>query len=359
MSTATRCFFICILALSMPSCKKEEPKVAAYEQYAVQKESIAKVLAISGKIEPATKVAITAPLGNKIKSLRVQLGQKVKKGDVLLQYDETAVLSEVTKIRTSMASKRAELTNADIQIQANRKRLERAKALFNKKIGPQKDVEDAERDLTTSLNSYNARKMEGKTDKEVLDKAEESMRSTEIRSPIAGTVTSLWLGNDTFTPGTSVKEGEKLITVSDVDRFVVDAKIPEADASKISPSLGVAITLDAVPGVEYEGKIARIAPTPEVDQSSGLALFPIRILLSNPDERVRYGMSAVCNIQVENKENAIVVPLNAVKNDGSTEYVEIVEDGVLSKRPVKLGITSDMSAEVIEGLKEGEKVKVP
>jgi RND family efflux transporter MFP subunit len=347
------------VVLVASACTKKEAEVGPTSSLKIQRESISKVISVSGKVDPATKVVITAPLGNKIKNLNVALGQKVRKGQVLLEYDESSVLADVTRGRNSAASKRAELKNSQLEIEGLQKKLERAKLLFAKKVGSMRDVEDAERELISRKRRFEVSRAEMDAEKGVLVKSEESLKNLKVTSPINGIVISLWLGNDTFTPGTTVRDGEKLITVADADSLIVEGRLPEVEASKIDLSMSVSIMLESVPGQTFEGKILKIAPTPDFDQNTGLATFPIRITFAGDKEGVRIGMSAQCDIEVESKENVVVVPLSAVKNDGSQDYVEVVEDRSLVKRPISLGLMSDLSAEVTTGLQEGELVKVP
>lgn len=340
-------------------CTRNKNEVSEAQLYRAQRENISKVVSVPGKISTANKIVITAPLGNKIKTLRVALGQVVRKGTVLLEYDQTAVFNEVSRLRNDVASKSAEIRNSELKIQGLRKKLDTARLLFSKKVAAARDVEDAQRDLEAALNTLKVHKLEVETSKTLMARAEENLKNLRVVTPISGTITSLWLGTETFVPGSAVKEGDKLVTVSDMENIIINGRLSEADSFLVNPSQKVEIRLEALSGYVFQGRILSIDPTPEVDQSTGIATIPIRLMLMGQDPRIRVGMNAQCDIVLQARLNALVVPLNAVKNDGNSEYVEVMDRGALSKRAIRLGVTNDVAAEVAAGLNDGEIVKVP
>ncbi|MEQ1877518.1 MAG: efflux RND transporter periplasmic adaptor subunit [Bdellovibrionia bacterium] len=352
---------IALLALILASagCTRKKEGVSEAQLYRSQRENISKVITVPGKISTANKIVITAPLGNKIKVLNVQLGQRVKKGTILLEYDQTAILNDVSRLRNEAAQKGAEIRNSELRIQGLKKKLDSAKLLFSKKVAAAKDVEDAQRELESAYNTLKVHKLEVDTSKTLLSRAEENLKNLRVSTPISGTITSLWLGSETFVPGSTVKEGDKLVTVSDMENIIINGKLSETDSFLVNPSQRVEIRLDSLAGFVFQGRILGIDPTPEVDQTTGVASIPIRMMLMSNDPRIRVGMNAQCDIVLNAKANALVVPLNAIKHDGNSEYVEVLDRGALTKRPVRLGVTNDVAAEIASGLADGEIVRVP
>lgn len=354
-----------ILALGMimtmlgVGCDKRSDGIRAGSLYRAQRESIYKTITFPGKVSSSNKVVITAPLGNKIKSLRVALGQRVAKGTVLLEYDESSVLAEINKLKNDLASRRAEIRNNQLRLQGLNQKFESARLLFSKKLGAARDVEEAKRELASAQNTMEVKKMEAETSQATLERAKANLKSLQVVAPISGTITGLWLGSDTFVPGSNVKEGEKLVTISDMDSLIINGRLSETESFNVTKNSRVEIRLDALAGKRFEGRILSIDPTPEVDQNSGIATIPIKIALLGSGGTIRVGMNAQCDIILQGKNNALVVPLSAVKNDGTSDYVEVYRDGALAKRQVQLGVTNDIAAEIAQGLGDGELVKVP
>jgi multidrug efflux pump subunit AcrA (membrane-fusion protein) len=117
----------------------------------------------------------------------------------------------------------------------------------------------------------------------------------------------------------------------------------------------VRITLDSFPGsLSWKGKVAEIDPAGT--SIGGNVYYKTKIVFTEPDEQVKVGMTANVYIEIASREDALLVPISAVKTESGTRVVEVVRDGVAVSVPVTVGIESKGMVEIISGLTPGEQV---
>jgi HlyD family secretion protein len=139
--------------------------------------------------------------------------------------------------------------------------------------------------------------------------------------------------------------------------MLVDVSVSEVDISRIKPGQEATITLDAVSGVTYPGKVTEVAKVAEVVQ--GVANFKVTAQLTQPDENVLPGMTAAVNIIVDNLENVLLLPNRAVRLEDGKRIVYVLRNGKPEKVNVTIGVSSDTYSEIIDsGLKLGDLIIV-
>ncbi len=172
----------------------------------------------------------------------------------------------------------------------------------------------------------------------------------EIRSPMNGIVAGIWRQ-----PGETIRGGEWLGDVYTTSDMRIWAEVDDIDVLQIKQEAPVTITVDALPGEKFEGKVVRIS-TMGKDRNSGLTRFQVEIeVIGGP--QLRPGMQARAKVDAGSAQGVLLIPLEAIfEEDGITKVEVLGDDGVPKVVPIKLGLMNDKLAEVIEGLKEGDKV---
>lgn len=185
---------------------------------------------------------------------------------------------------------------------------------------------------------------------------EDQLAEGIVKAPISGIVTAV-----NFDAGDSYIQGSPIITIQDCSSFEVSAYIGEYDISDIEKGQRVLIKTDATDDVELEGTVVFVSPTAATSLTGGDVTYLVRISVDTPNERLRLDMSASLSIIIEQHENALTVPYNAVQEDeqGNT-YVEVMEeDGTTTKVPVTVVLESNYYTEIkADSLTEGQKVRV-
>jgi len=191
-----------------------------------------------------------------------------------------------------------------------------------------------------------------------VDQARAALAQARLRleeavlvAPFAGTVASVDIN-----VGELASSAKPAIVLVDLSALHLDITVDEIDIGRIEVGQEVNIALDAFPDVELKGRVTRIDPVGTVVQ--GVVTYGVRIELEPTEVPIRPGMTANVDILVERREEVLLVPNRALRRDGRGKYVEVLAGGQRQRRYVTTGLSDGAFTEVIEGLKEGERVIV-
>jgi len=147
-----------------------------------------------------------------------------------------------------------------------------------------------------------------------------------------------------------------LMTVADLSRLVVKMKISEMDILKLKEGMDVKVTVDALPGQDFPSKVTLVSPQAEKD-SNNLKNFKVEVTLLKSDARLKPGMTARVDGLLDSRKKVLKLALSGVFEEGGKEFAYVVAgEGKPAKTPLKLGLRSEMDVEVLEGVKEGDKL---
>ena len=180
---------------------------------------------------------------------------------------------------------------------------------------------------------------------------EATLATAYIETPFGGTVTQVLPK-----VGDQVNPGSLAFRVDDLSRMLLDVQISEIDINEIKVGQKATLIFDAVLDKEYEGEVMKVSPVGTSVQ--GVVNFEVTVELVNPDEDVKPGMTAAVNIVVNEKTDVLLVPNRAVRIfDGERVVYIMGANNMLETVEIKLGATSDINSEILEGdLKEGDTI---
>jgi HlyD family secretion protein len=135
------------------------------------------------------------------------------------------------------------------------------------------------------------------------------------------------------------------------------AKVDESDIAKIQPGQASTISLEAYPDKQYPGVVAKIADVATTNEA-GATAFDVTIQVDQADTRLKIGMTGTADVTIATKKAAAVVPIEAIVDKKNKKYVFKVKDGKAHLTPVTLGLTTENSVEIIEGVVVGDKVVI-
>lgn len=215
----------------------------------------------------------------------------------------------------------------------------------------------AEQTLANAQAEYE-RLLAGPTDEEILAAesrvaaAEANLKLGLIEAPFDGSVT-LALPQE----GDYVSSGENAFELQNTSTYYVEVQVNELDINKVKVGQPVTVVLDALQDVTYSARVAKVGSIG--DDSSGVVSFTVVVEITEPDENIRSGMTAVVEIEVTSGEEALLVPNEAVQYLDGQQIVYIFNNGALTPVPVTIGGSSSTQSSVIEGdLQAGDPVVV-
>jgi len=310
---------------------KEEVPAVPVEVAATRRAEMAAVYSGTAPIESERKAFVMPKVKGEIRRVLADEGQRVREGQVLARLDGDQLRLEVALAEATMRKlERDYARNTELQ----------AKGLISAV-----SIDNLKYELEAAKASWELARLQ--------------LSYTDIRSPIAGTVTQrldvVKVGN-TVTPVGGVIESadSALFVVEDLDSLMLRVNIPERELAKLSVGQTAELSFDAVPGRAFTGKIALISPF--VD--AGTATFGVRIRVTDTDGMLRPGMFARVAIVYERKLDALQIPRTALLDGDGPPKVFVVKDGKAVERPVQLGLSNGAYVEVVTGLKDGEQVVV-
>lgn len=221
------------------------------------------------------------------------------------------------------------------------------------------DVVQAEADLK-------AKEAEYKQEQDRLAKLEQQIAKTKIYAPVSGMViyaTSArggWRGNDEpLDAGREVREREELIYLPTADVMMAEVKVHESNLQKMRVGLPARITVDALPGAVFQGRVRRIAPLPDAQSvwlNPDLKVFNTQIEILGSPQGLRTGMTCQTEIIVDRYDSALYIPLQCVVRVNNQPTVYTVAGNSLVPRPVEVGLDNNRMIRIVSGLTAGEQV---
>jgi len=387
----------------------------------------------SGEIKPTTYTNVTAQGFGRITQILVKEGDKIKKGDrLLLQEDVQAnadVQAQAAAINSSemgVQAAEASFRSAQADLSQQQANLEKAKldwqrgqGLFKDGLIPKQDFDQRKSAYDAAFASVDSSKARVQSlkaqldqtrsqvnqNKAVLVRTKDILSKTAYISPINGIVSYLPVRiGEYVVPGIQNSNGSFLMTLSDMSVVTAEVKVDETDIVNVRSGQDADVTIDAVPGKVFKGKVTEIGSQATL-RSSGLATtqsttstqeakdFKVVVTLEAPPENLRPGLSATAKIKTAEKKNVLAIPIQALavrtrkdleeaaknaKKDGNSSVtlaappppapgdpkkeeiqgVFVVNGKKAVFRPVETGISGVTDIEITKGLQQGDEIVV-
>ena len=370
----------------------------------VEPQRLVATIALFGRVAPQREVHVASPADGKVAATYFQYGERVDDGQRLVDLDTADVERELRQAQAERiraerefdalrdwasnpetARLRRELSKAKLALDNQRSKVEQSAVLLEQGIVAAIEHEAAQRqfqsqslDYETLQEDYASLLAEG--DEEAQEVArlerenalvrvaslEEVLRQATIAAPIAGVVLQPDSNDgDTGTAlgkGQVVGHGERLLTIGDVDGLAVVGSVDEVDVTKVRMGQEVTIRGDAFPDLELAGSVARVSRQAQLGQRSSTPTFEIVAAIEPlPDaarQRLRLGMSARIEVVVEDKPDALLVPIAAVDLRGGGAWLRVKDDEAVREVRVTPGLTTLTDVEIVDGLAIGDEVVV-
>lgn len=305
--------------------------------------SMKSVVSATGTIKPLESVEVSSKITARVKQVLVKENDHVTAG-------QTVALLDGKDYETQREQAEFTLNNAKVKY-------ERTSYLYNIGAKSKEELDDAQ---------YNYDTAESK-----LAEAESNLSETVIVSPMDGVVIG-----EPVTDGTMAVQGNSnptvIMRIADLSQKQITAKVDETDIGNVRVGQKATFTVDAYNGKTFTATVSKISQT-DLDNSwntsstsgssssssAAVIYYSVTLDVDDPEGLLMPSMTARVEIETANKDNALAVPLSALKTDSNGSYVVIVKkDGTTENRYVETGIYSDDNVEIVSGLSEGEQVSV-
>ena len=330
----------------------------------VSRKNIEKVVNATGEVKAIELVTVGAQTSGKIEYLPVKVGQKIKKGALIAQIDSTTQKNDVESTKAKLTSLQAQLEAGKISRKIAEKQFDRMQRLRKRDAASEEDLENANDAFESAKAKVTELEASIAETKLALNTAQTNLGYTKITAPLDGIVVSV-----------PVKTGQTvnanmntptIVQIADLSKMEILIEISEGDIGDIKTGARVTYTVLSNPDNVYETTLDSIDPGltlltngeyTEVVGSSEAIYYYGRLVVPNDDGALRIGMTTQNVIYVDAAENALTLPVLAVKNDRGRDYVDVLtETGEVQKRFVTTGLSDGVETVVTDGVEEGENV---
>jgi HlyD family secretion protein len=376
-----------VVALGFKFSQEESPGIEV-ESEVVGRTEIVQTVTATGRIQPKTQVNISADVSAKITSLGVEEGDWVKQGALLVQLDSER---HSASVESAEANERVAQANADVSLENMKKAekdLVRARDLHRSGLETEAQLEAAEALYQVERARTNAATDQVAQAGANLKQLRDDLSKTRIYAPIAGTISVLNKEVGEIALGSQFQE-DVILVLANLAGMEAEVKVDENDIVSVSIGDASKISVDALPDLELEGVVTEIASSASIEGSGGTdqkTEFVVKIAITDPDSKLRPGMTASVDIVTDVREDSLGIPIQAVAvrtpeqlgggdgngegegegeeskweadKDGFVELVFVIGDGTVSARQVETGIQSETHIEIVAGLEEGEAIVI-
>jgi len=320
----------------------------AVELAAARKSTISQQVTVVGNLIGEATVSVVPRTAGRLQTITVKLGDRVAKGQRIAQLEDFDIQEQVKQASAAEDVSAATIRQREADLKRAQTNLDRSKSLFERQLLPRQTLDDNEATYQAALAQLDLARAQNAQSKARLDELKITLGNTIITSPVTG-----FVSKRTVDPGAFVGQQAPIVEVVDVSVVRLVANIVEKDLRQLKNGDQAHVAVDAFPGEDFIGRIARISPI--LDPATRTA--PIEIEIPNPTARLRPGMYARVSIIVDSKKEALVVPITAMVDLGGRRGVFTpLPDNTAAFRVVQVGVETGDAAEIIAGLQEGDRV---
>ena len=304
---------------TLPPPPKPLPQAVAVEAVPVRTGTVVRDLTAVGTLRSNESVMIRPEIVGRIAEIHFREGDRVRKGARLLTLDDSVF--------------KAEVASAEARVELNRRNNSRAEELFDRKVATARTRDEA----TAAVRTTEAE----------LALARARLDKTRINAPFEGV-----LGLRRVSVGDYVNPGQDIVNLEDIEPIKVDFRVPESGLRLLKSGQRIQVQVDAFPGETFEGEAYAIDPQVDVQGRS----IVVRAQIPNADGRLKPGLFARVGLIVDQRENALLVPEQAIVPLEGRSAVFRVVDGKAKLTEVVLGQRRGGQVEIVRGLQAGETV---
>ncbi|MCL2154145.1 MAG: efflux RND transporter periplasmic adaptor subunit [Leptospirales bacterium] len=339
---------VIIITILAKNCGKSSNRELVYEK--TTKGDVRKTISVTGELDLFEPINILSQISGVVEDIYTDFNQHIKKGQLLIKIDSSAISQRMMKAQSIVDSARLEIVSAE-------KDLEAKKNLHEDNLISKRAMEIAEVQYSSVLNKYKQAKID-------YDAIAKEMNNTKIYSPINGIVVSIYVKNNTPVSATT----QLILLVSDLKKMQLTINIDESDIGYIKDGQQVTFSVSAFFDKKFTGTINQIRMSPI--KSGGLVSYQALVLCDNRELLLMPGMTATTTVIIEEKKNILRVRNQAfalsqadAKSSDSSKKIVWKKTGSIKGKPfsaveVKTGLQGDSYTEITEGLNENDEIAV-
>ena len=307
----------------------------------------------TGKLNPEEEIELKPQISGIIDAIFVEEGDLVRKGDLIARI-------RVVPNEQALVSAKSRINSLKLSFNNSQTVFNRNKTLFDKGVISKQDFENSELSLNQSKENYE----QAQDDYQIIKQGSlsgGSSANTTIVAQIPGTILEIPVREgDQVIQSNNFNAGTTIATVADMSQMIFEGKVDESEVGKLEEGKDIIVVLGAINEKEFPAVLTFVAPK-GVEQN-GAVQFTIKADVDiDSSTRIRAGYSANAEIELESKDSVLVIKEALLQFNRITEkpFVELLkENGRFQTKNVEIGISDGINVEIIEGIKEGDEIKI-
>ncbi len=329
----------------------------------------AQTIAVPASVEAIEKATLYAKVSGYVQWIKVDKGDRVKKGEALAQLEVPEVEKEYQSAQAAVAEAQAESDRAEADAHLKQLTYQRTKGVRDSEptvVSPQ-EVDVARTASETAAGNTRLAKARVDQARAELGRLQVLSEFAKVTAPFDGVVTERFVDPGALIQAGANSSGSPLVSVASIDQVRVYISVPEVDAPQVTRGVPAKVRLDAFPGKQFTGKVTRF--TDALDPQS--RTMKTEIDLPNSDHRILPGMFGTVTLELSTDQTAVFLPDQSVRQDsGGSKFIYVVENDRLRKVAIQTGQDNGTETQVFglrgeepivlsggENLQEGTHVK--
>jgi HlyD family secretion protein len=363
---------VVIALVAWASLRDSRPRGTGVEVDAAERRTVSSRVKATGEITPEKKVEVSAKVVGEIINLPVVEGQEVHAGQLLVEIERDLYEAARDQARAALRQAEVSVRRQQVQLADAERNLRRVRELRAEGLVSEEALDGAQLAVDTAEVELEAQRHTVEQFRSALERTEDDLARTTIRSPMDGIVIQLDAEQgETVVPGSTNLPGSVIMTVADMSRLLAEVEVSEVDVVEVTLGQTAEVEVDALGDEPQLGHVVEIATSGRKDPALGTIRFLVKVALDDPDPRLRPAMTAKVAVLTATREDALTVPIQAVvkrplggdgkeltgqdaKGVDESDVVYLVEEGTAVARRVATGVADDLYVEITDGL-EGRR----
>jgi macrolide-specific efflux system membrane fusion protein len=325
-----------------------------YTTALVERGDVQSTVVAAGIVQPIKYVDVGAQTSGMLQSLKVDRGDEVKEKQLLAEIDPVLAQTALTAANAALQSMTSQRSLKQATLVLAKLQRDRNNDLFARQLASASDRDITRAAYDVALADAASISAQMKEDSAAVNTAKANLGYTKIVAPMAGEIVSIsLLEGQTLNAN---QQAPNILRIGNIDTVTVWAQVSEADIVRVKPGQGVYFTILG-DSIRWDGTVRQVLPTPEL--INNVVFYDVLFDIPNSNRELKIQMTAQVFIVLAQAKNVLLIPAAAIGNadEGAEINVQVLNaDGSVELRAIKIGIKSEISAEVTAGLKENEQV---
>jgi HlyD family secretion protein len=314
----------------------------------VARGSISASISVVGNLIGEATVDVAPKTGGRLTSVNVKLGDRVRRGQVIAKIEDREIVEQVRQAEASHQVAEATIRQREADLKLAETSVERSRNLYGRQLLPRQTLDDAEARYISAIAQVDLARAQMAQSAARLQELRINLANTNVTSPVDG-----FVAKRNVDPGAWVSQQAGVASIVDISSLRLVANVVEKDLRMVSAGDPGVVEVDAFPGETFKGRIARVSPI--LDPATRTA--PLEVEIPNPEYRLKPGMYAKISLEIETKDNVLIVPkVSLVDSEGQRGVYQANAENRAVFKPVKIGLENNERAEILDGLSEGEVI---